>query len=114
MNLIEGTKVYVKYNPLTYPAYVEVLTVKKCENGLLYFNEKSDYYSVEFKARKFYGYNYTLAGDVLFVTKLWLLPIAGILEKFRTVYYFLVKKSSTNNYDHKLKDDSYSYNKIIQ
>ena len=71
-----GKKVCVSYSTGIMEPFTEVLTIKKYENNLLYFNEKSAYYAVECHNQSFYGYSYTDAGKVFVTERKWQLPFA--------------------------------------
>ena len=78
-------RVYVSYSTDIMQPVVELLTISKYKNNLLYFKEKSSYYAVECHNASFYGYSSTMAGKI-FVTKYrWQLPFAAIAEKMRFI-----------------------------
>ncbi len=83
MNFVPGSKVYVRYATGIMECSVEHLTISKYENNILSFEEKSDYYSVECHNASFYGFSYTLAGNVLVARNKWQFTLAMIAEKIR-------------------------------
>lgn len=85
MTFTPGTKIYVRYATGIMPPFTECLTISKYKNNLLYFKEKTPYYAVECHAASFYGFGYTMAGNVLVVKHKWQLPFAGVSEKIRFV-----------------------------
>lgn len=76
-------KVYVQYSTGIMPPFVELLTVSKYKNQLLYFKEKTAYYAVECHEASFYGYSYTPAGKLIVTKHKWQLPFAKLTEKLK-------------------------------
>ena len=80
-----GTKVYVRYSTGIMNPYTECLTISKYKNNLLYFKEKTTYYAVECHASSFYGYGYTMAGNVIVTKHKWQIAFAGLAEKLKFI-----------------------------
>lgn len=85
MTFTPGTKIYVRYSTGIMQPFTECLTISKYKNGLLYFKEKTSYYAVECHAASFYGYSYTMAGNVIVTKHRWQIPFADITEKLKFI-----------------------------
>lgn len=83
MKFTKGTKVYVNYATGIMQSSTELLTIRKYENNLLYFEEKSDYYAVECHPASFYGYSHTDAGTVMVTNRKWQLSFASIAQSLK-------------------------------
>lgn len=81
MTFTPGTRVCVSYVSDIAGPTVERLTIKRFQNNLLYFQEKSLYYAVECYAASFYGHSRTMAGKILVTKYRWQLPFAALSEK---------------------------------
>ncbi len=101
MTFTPGTKVYVRYSTGIMQPFTECLTINKYKNGLLYFKEKTSYYAVECHAASFYGYSYTMAGNVLVTRHKWQIPFAGLTEKLK--FISPAKPVKNNTQQHAMK-----------
>lgn len=106
MNLIKGKKLYVLFDPHISPAFIEVLTIQKQTDYLLFFEEKDAYYAVEFKEHLFYACSHNIAGNVLIVEKLWHLPLAKLVERGCSIANFFRRKPASQSYNKALKDNT--------
>jgi hypothetical protein len=99
INLSKGAKVYVCFDPLISPSFVEKLTIQNKSECLLFFEEKTPYYAVEYREFLFYAYSYNTAGNILIVEKVWHLPFAKFVERCRRLGSFLHKKENKTHFN---------------
>jgi hypothetical protein len=99
MNFLMGAKVYVCFDTLIAPSFVEILTIQKISKDLLFFEEKTPYYAVEYREFLFYAYSYNTAGNVLIVEKMWHLPFAKFIEKCRRLGGLFHKKEGKPHFN---------------